>query len=150
MLALVGRLADGWLPSSFYVPPGHLPEMQARIDDAAATAGRDPAAVRRAYNIGGVITDGPTRGVLKGPIDQWIEELTRLALSHGVDTFVLWPEDPSPASCFASPRKSARRWWRPLPGRDGEQHRYGNAGRDCSAGDRNPTSDVQPVAVARP
>src|SRR5690242_1277553 len=45
MLALVGTAADGWLPSSSYLPPDRLAEAQARIDDAAAAAGRSPAAI---------------------------------------------------------------------------------------------------------
>ena len=44
MLQLVGQKADGWVPSSGYVPPPQLPERQRRIDDAAAAAGRDPRA----------------------------------------------------------------------------------------------------------
>ncbi|HYN19222.1 MAG TPA: LLM class flavin-dependent oxidoreductase, partial [Actinomycetes bacterium] len=47
MLALTGRLADGWVPSSSYLPPERLAAAQARIDDAAAAAGRDPADLRR-------------------------------------------------------------------------------------------------------
>ena len=39
MLNLTGRLADGWVPSSSYVPPTKLPEMQARIDEGAAARG---------------------------------------------------------------------------------------------------------------
>jgi hypothetical protein len=47
MLELIGRLADGWLPSSPYLPPERLPAAQQRIDDAAKAAGRDPSAIRR-------------------------------------------------------------------------------------------------------
>ena len=35
MLALTGRRADGWVPSSSYVPPDRLPDLQVRIDEAA-------------------------------------------------------------------------------------------------------------------
>src|SRR4051812_33861311 len=42
MLRLVGRLADGWLPSMGYAPPEQLGPMNARIDDAAVAAGRMP------------------------------------------------------------------------------------------------------------
>jgi alkanesulfonate monooxygenase SsuD/methylene tetrahydromethanopterin reductase-like flavin-dependent oxidoreductase (luciferase family) len=92
-LGLTGRLADGWLPSSSYAPPERLPEMQQRITDAALSAGRQPQAVRRLYNIMGLITDGPRQGFLTGPVDYWVDELTRLAVEVGMDTFIYWPAD---------------------------------------------------------
>jgi len=94
MLDLVGRVADGWLPSSSYAPPEDLPEKQERIDAAAMGVGRDPAAIRRLYNISGRITARRTDGFLKGPVEQWADELTGLVLECGVDTFILWPEEP--------------------------------------------------------
>ena len=95
MLNLTGRLADGWVPSSSYVPPDKLPDMQARIDDAAAEAGRDPAAVRRVYNVMGQIGRGPSAEPFKGPVEQWVDELTSLALDTGMDTFIVGlPEPP--------------------------------------------------------
>jgi alkanesulfonate monooxygenase SsuD/methylene tetrahydromethanopterin reductase-like flavin-dependent oxidoreductase (luciferase family) len=95
MLALVGRLADGWVPSSGYLPPDRLAAAQARIDDAAAAAGRDPAAIRRLYNVSGRIDPGG-RGFLDGPAGQWVEQLLPLVVETGMDTFVLWPTE-SPA-----------------------------------------------------
>jgi alkanesulfonate monooxygenase SsuD/methylene tetrahydromethanopterin reductase-like flavin-dependent oxidoreductase (luciferase family) len=74
-LALTGRLADGWLPSN--LPPPVLADGHARIDEAAAKAGRQPSEIRRLYNVGGQITEGA---------------LTELALEHGMDTFILWFE----------------------------------------------------------
>jgi alkanesulfonate monooxygenase SsuD/methylene tetrahydromethanopterin reductase-like flavin-dependent oxidoreductase (luciferase family) len=96
MLRLIGRLADGWVPSSPYVPPERLAAAQARIDDAAADAGRDPAAIRRLYNISGRIGPGGG-GFLDGPAAQWVEQLLPLVTETGMDTFVLWPSE-SPAS----------------------------------------------------
>ena len=96
MLALVGRLADGWVPSSSYLPPERLVAAQARIDDAAAAAGRDPAAIRRLYNISGRIGPGGG-GFLDGPPGQWVEQLLPLVVETGMDTFVVWPSE-SPAS----------------------------------------------------
>ena len=94
MQTLVGRLADGWVPSSSYLPPERLPAAQARIDAAAAAAGRDPAAIRRLYNISGRIGPGGG-GFLDGPPGQWVEQLLPLVVETGMDTFVLWPtEDP--------------------------------------------------------
>jgi alkanesulfonate monooxygenase SsuD/methylene tetrahydromethanopterin reductase-like flavin-dependent oxidoreductase (luciferase family) len=92
-LSLTGRLADGWLPSSSYAPPERLPELQERINDAALAAGRQPQAIRRLYNVMGLITDGPRRDFLTGPVDYWVDELTRLVVEVGMDTFIYWPAD---------------------------------------------------------
>lgn len=94
MLDLVGRVADGWLPSSPYAPPEKLAGLHARIDDGAAAAGRDPREIRRIYNVSGQITQGSTDGFLNGPVEQWVDELTELVLEAGMDTFVLWPAEP--------------------------------------------------------
>jgi alkanesulfonate monooxygenase SsuD/methylene tetrahydromethanopterin reductase-like flavin-dependent oxidoreductase (luciferase family) len=92
MLALIGRLADGWIPSYGYAPPERIPEMQRRIDGGAEQAGREPARIRRAYNLSGRIGEGGD-GPLDGPISRWVEELTRFALELGMDTFIYWPQD---------------------------------------------------------
>jgi alkanesulfonate monooxygenase SsuD/methylene tetrahydromethanopterin reductase-like flavin-dependent oxidoreductase (luciferase family) len=92
MLALTGRLADGWVPSSSYLPPERLAGAQARIDEAAAEAGRDPAAVRRLYNVSGRIGPGGG-GFLDGPAGQWVAQLLPLVVETGMDTFVLWPSE---------------------------------------------------------
>jgi alkanesulfonate monooxygenase SsuD/methylene tetrahydromethanopterin reductase-like flavin-dependent oxidoreductase (luciferase family) len=95
MLNLTGRLGDGWVPSSSYVPPSKLPEMQARIDEAAVGAGRAPTAIRRIYNVMGRIGDGASSGPFTGPAAQWVDELTQLAIQDGMDTFILGlPEPP--------------------------------------------------------
>jgi alkanesulfonate monooxygenase SsuD/methylene tetrahydromethanopterin reductase-like flavin-dependent oxidoreductase (luciferase family) len=93
MLNLIGRLADGWIPSLPYAPPDEIPAMQKRIDDAAREAGRDPDAIRRIYNVMGEITDGPVRGLLEGPVEHWIEELTRFVVELGFDTFTFWARE---------------------------------------------------------
>jgi alkanesulfonate monooxygenase SsuD/methylene tetrahydromethanopterin reductase-like flavin-dependent oxidoreductase (luciferase family) len=92
MLEVTGRVSDGWVPSSAYVPPERLPAAQARIDDAAEAAGRDPADVRRLYNISGRIGPGGG-GFLDGPAGQWVEQLLPLVTETGMDTFVLWPTE---------------------------------------------------------
>jgi len=92
-LGLLGRLADGWLPSSSYAPPERLPEMQQRITDAALAAGRQPQDIRRIYNVMGLITDGPLQGPFSGPVAYWVNELTRLVVEVGMDTFIYWPAD---------------------------------------------------------
>jgi alkanesulfonate monooxygenase SsuD/methylene tetrahydromethanopterin reductase-like flavin-dependent oxidoreductase (luciferase family) len=92
MLALTGRLADGWVPSLGTRPIAELAEMAARVDVAAAAAGRDPAEVRRVLNVAGTIEDGPVRERLHGPPEHWVETLAEL-IDRGFDTFVLWPDD---------------------------------------------------------
>jgi predicted benzoate:H+ symporter BenE len=68
-----------------------LADANAIIDAAAADAGRDPAAVRRLYNIGGTFT-GSGRGFLQGPPSVWIEQLAGLALTEGVSGFIVMTE----------------------------------------------------------
>ena len=92
-LALTGRLADGWVPSLSWATPELVPAMMRRIDEGAAAAGREPSEIRRVYNVGGTIADGPTDGLLKGPPRHWIETLTGFAVELGFDTFVFWPDE---------------------------------------------------------
>ena len=92
MLGLIGRLADGWVPSLGYISRDRIPEMQRRIDEGAARAGRGPAEIRRAVNVSGKIGD-PGDGPLEGPVQKWVDELARLVLELGFDTFVFWPAD---------------------------------------------------------
>ncbi|WP_327090521.1 LLM class flavin-dependent oxidoreductase [Nonomuraea sp. NBC_01738] len=91
-LELLGRRADGWLPSSTWATPGKLAVMNTRIDEAALEAGRRPSDIRRLYNVNGVISTGASQGFLNGPVDQWVEELTDLTVGYGVDGFLLWAE----------------------------------------------------------
>jgi alkanesulfonate monooxygenase SsuD/methylene tetrahydromethanopterin reductase-like flavin-dependent oxidoreductase (luciferase family) len=92
MLDLIGRLADGWVPSLGYSPPEKLPEMHKRIDAGAAEAGREPQDIRRAYNVSGMI--GPEGdGLLDGPVSKWVENLARFSLELGMDTFIYWPPE---------------------------------------------------------
>jgi hypothetical protein len=96
MLELIGRSAGGWvIPLNIYTPPAEIPRSHAIIDAAATAAGRNPAEIRRLYNVVGSI--GPRRGGhgLNGPVEFWIETLTGWATDLGLDTFVFWPEDAS-------------------------------------------------------
>lgn len=82
MLRLVGRVADGWLPSLGYVGGARgIAEGNAIIDEAAEAAGRDPRAVRRLLNVGAG--------------DASPAFLTELALEHGVSAFILASDDPA-------------------------------------------------------
>lgn len=93
MLALTGRSADGWLPSLGYLQPGDLAAGNAAIDAAAVAAGRSPQAVRRLLNISGTFA-AASHGPLHGPVDQWVEELTEMALADGTSAFILGSDDP--------------------------------------------------------
>ena len=92
-LALTGRLADGWVPSLSWATPEIVPAMMRRVDEGAVAAERDPSAIRRVYNVGGTIADGPASGLLQGPPEHWIETLTGFAEELGFDTFVFWPDE---------------------------------------------------------
>lgn len=81
MLGLVGRLADGWVPSVPYAPPEVIPGMRARIDRAAEQAGRDPNEIRRLYNVVGSIDNA----------EEWVEQLRAYA-ELGFDTIIFWPQ----------------------------------------------------------
>jgi len=92
MLALIGRLADGWIPSMGWATPERLPEMHKRIDEAASKAEREPGEIKRLYNISDRIGQAG-EGSLSGPASKWVEELTRFALDLGMDTFIYWPSE---------------------------------------------------------
>jgi alkanesulfonate monooxygenase SsuD/methylene tetrahydromethanopterin reductase-like flavin-dependent oxidoreductase (luciferase family) len=96
MLALTGRLADGWVPSLGYLPPLEAPAAHAAVDAAARGAGRDPADLRRIYNIAGLIGKGEARGLVGG-IDDWVSTLSSWATELGFDTFTFWPAEASTA-----------------------------------------------------
>lgn len=99
MLRLTGRLADGLLISRPYVPPERLPDFNARVDEGAAQAGRLPSAIRRGYNVMGLIELRPNGarfaglpdGNLYGTVKWWIDELVRYYRDYRQDTFLFWP-----------------------------------------------------------
>ncbi|MGI8540272.1 MAG: LLM class flavin-dependent oxidoreductase [Rubrobacteraceae bacterium] len=90
MLDLTGRLADGWVPSSGWATPDKLPDFHKRIDEGARKAGRNPASIRRVYNVSGRIgAEGD--GLLEGPVSKWVERLASFVVEYGMDTFIFWP-----------------------------------------------------------
>jgi alkanesulfonate monooxygenase SsuD/methylene tetrahydromethanopterin reductase-like flavin-dependent oxidoreductase (luciferase family) len=107
MLRLVGRKADGWLPSLGVLTRDELRAGNEQIDAAAEKAGRDPRAVRRLINVQGVIGEQspPPRSQLRvgylageplaGPAEWWAETIAGFA-AYGFDTVVFWPVDLSP------------------------------------------------------
>jgi alkanesulfonate monooxygenase SsuD/methylene tetrahydromethanopterin reductase-like flavin-dependent oxidoreductase (luciferase family) len=91
-LRLAGRIADGWVPSIGYTGIDGARKASKQIDDAAIEAGREPSDIRRIYNIGGLITDGPGgEGTIVGPVGTWVETLTEWAIDPGIDAFIFWP-----------------------------------------------------------
>jgi alkanesulfonate monooxygenase SsuD/methylene tetrahydromethanopterin reductase-like flavin-dependent oxidoreductase (luciferase family) len=107
MMRLVGRKADGWLPSLGVLTREQLRAGNELIDAAASDAGRDPSGIRRVLNVQGLIGQGPVpaRSELRvgylageplgGPPEWWAETITGFA-DDGFDTVVFWPVDPSP------------------------------------------------------
>ncbi|MET9069899.1 LLM class flavin-dependent oxidoreductase [Streptosporangium sandarakinum] len=100
-LAATGRVADGWIP-------GHAADWLSEryrtsrpvIDEAAASAGRDPGEIRTVFNFPGRITDRPLPATrdrdgrwIGGSVGQWVEELTGAVLEHGASGFVLFSTD---------------------------------------------------------
>jgi alkanesulfonate monooxygenase SsuD/methylene tetrahydromethanopterin reductase-like flavin-dependent oxidoreductase (luciferase family) len=86
MLRLIGRSADGWLPSLSYLQPGDLERADVVIDDAAQAAGRDPRDITRLLNV----TPGESA-----------DELARLALENGISVFIVASDQPDELRRFA-------------------------------------------------
>ncbi|TYB71410.1 LLM class flavin-dependent oxidoreductase [Nonomuraea sp. PA05] len=100
MLRLTGAKADGWLPSLPYMRSlDQLAEANAIIDDAAAGAGRAPAAVRRLLNLTGRFGP-PSDRLLSGPPEQWAEQLAVLTLEYGFSGFILMADDAATIRTF--------------------------------------------------
>jgi alkanesulfonate monooxygenase SsuD/methylene tetrahydromethanopterin reductase-like flavin-dependent oxidoreductase (luciferase family) len=95
-LAVTGRNADGWIP-------GHLADWRSTevarsrpiVDEAAASAGRNPADVGTIYQVTGSITRDPLPQTRDdegrwtgGGVTQWVEELTFAVDEHGAAAFI--------------------------------------------------------------
>jgi alkanesulfonate monooxygenase SsuD/methylene tetrahydromethanopterin reductase-like flavin-dependent oxidoreductase (luciferase family) len=74
MLSLVGRAADGWVPSLGQLQPDDLAEGNARIDAAANAAGRDPRSIRRILNASAAVPH---------------ELFVALTVKYGMDTYLI-------------------------------------------------------------
>jgi alkanesulfonate monooxygenase SsuD/methylene tetrahydromethanopterin reductase-like flavin-dependent oxidoreductase (luciferase family) len=100
MLRLIGRHADGWLPSSTRLPPAALAASHRVVDESAAAVGRDPAAIRRLYNVVGEFGRGS--GFLQGGPSAWAEQLAEVTLEHGVSGYLLATDHPDTIRRFAA------------------------------------------------
>jgi alkanesulfonate monooxygenase SsuD/methylene tetrahydromethanopterin reductase-like flavin-dependent oxidoreductase (luciferase family) len=78
MLRLTGALADGWIPSQSYLPPEQVPDAMQRVDEGAHAEDRDPAQIRRVYNL---IGDQPATP----------EQIADFATDLGFDSFMFSP-----------------------------------------------------------
>ena len=85
MLSIIGRLADGWVPSYGYLKEPELLEGNKRIDEAATAVGRDPRSIRRVLNAGQLEA----------------EILVSLVVDNGMDTFLV-TDDPDEMRIFMS------------------------------------------------
>ncbi|MDQ2944002.1 MAG: LLM class flavin-dependent oxidoreductase [Candidatus Dormibacteraeota bacterium] len=85
MLSLVGRRADGWVPSLGRVSPADLSMMNARIDESAHAAGRDPRSIRRILNAGSEVPE---------------ELFVSLTVEQGMDTYVIGDVGDDPAGAM--------------------------------------------------
>jgi alkanesulfonate monooxygenase SsuD/methylene tetrahydromethanopterin reductase-like flavin-dependent oxidoreductase (luciferase family) len=103
MLALTGRLADGWIPSFGRTGVEVLREGHRLIDEAAQKVGRDPPDILRLVNVGGAIAEevgetaprpGQSSGGIAGPPSFWHELLGGLR-EIGFGGFVFWPSEPT-------------------------------------------------------
>jgi alkanesulfonate monooxygenase SsuD/methylene tetrahydromethanopterin reductase-like flavin-dependent oxidoreductase (luciferase family) len=104
-LAVTGRLADGWIPghAADWLSPRYR-KSRPIIDDAAATAGRDPGDIATIYNLPGAITPAPLATTrdgdgrwIGGSVEQWVEELTGAVLEYDAFGFVYFAVDDTPA-----------------------------------------------------
>jgi alkanesulfonate monooxygenase SsuD/methylene tetrahydromethanopterin reductase-like flavin-dependent oxidoreductase (luciferase family) len=92
MLELVGRAADGWLPSMPFAPPERMRDLGSRVRRAAEAAGRDPDAITYAYNVGvhvGRRQQG--RPVVSGAADEVVSGLRALVHELHLDAVNIWP-----------------------------------------------------------
>ena len=92
MLALTGRKADGWMPSYGFLGLDRLKDAVARIDAGAHEVGRDPAWLRKIYNLNGLIGPAESAVPFQGTPRQWVDQLVSLVRDYGMNGFVYWPD----------------------------------------------------------
>ena len=89
--SLVATYADGWLPSYRFAPPPERKAIQERIVRLAEEAGRDPAEIEMAYNVGVRVDERAEQrgGTIAGEPGRVIEQLQAL-IDDGVTFLQLW------------------------------------------------------------
>jgi hypothetical protein len=79
-----------------------LADMVRRLDDAAATAGRQPSDLRRILNVSGRIGSARGEHAFDGPVAKWVDGLTALAETLAFDTFIFWGDGDDQLERFAA------------------------------------------------
>jgi alkanesulfonate monooxygenase SsuD/methylene tetrahydromethanopterin reductase-like flavin-dependent oxidoreductase (luciferase family) len=102
-LRLIGRSADGWVPSVGRMTADQIANASTIIDRAAAAAGRDPRAVRRVFNVAGPSAEVPAGEDPERIFERWTETLVRYVVDFGANALVFWPSttDPGEVERFA-------------------------------------------------
>jgi alkanesulfonate monooxygenase SsuD/methylene tetrahydromethanopterin reductase-like flavin-dependent oxidoreductase (luciferase family) len=88
MRKLIAQAADGWIPGMFSIDPDQIVIEVDHLDAELEAAGRPRAAVRRVYNMIAKKIQPTSDGFLVGPPDQWVDQITQIALDYGFDTFL--------------------------------------------------------------
>ncbi|MFI2364612.1 LLM class flavin-dependent oxidoreductase [Promicromonospora sp. NPDC019610] len=86
MQRIIGRKADGWLPSLPWLKPGDLARGNRTIDEAARQAGRAPERIVRLLNISA---------------RDRADKLAQLAIEDGTSVFIIASDDPDELRRFA-------------------------------------------------
>lgn len=87
LLRLIGRQADGWLPSQAYLKDGDLALGNSVIDRSALAAERDPREIVRLLNVHAAAG---------------VDELVELALTQGISAFIVASDSPSVIEDFGT------------------------------------------------
>jgi probable F420-dependent oxidoreductase len=91
-MRMIGRQADGWLPSLPFVAPERVLELRAIIRRSAQEAGRDPADLTYAYNIPVRIgAPGNPEHIVAGDARAVVARLEELVETLGLTAVNLWP-----------------------------------------------------------
>jgi hypothetical protein len=92
MLRLTGRLGDGWLSSlgPNYMSADDAPRMHAVVDEAARSAGRDPAEIERAVNV----------MALNGAPESWAHQIARIATELRFSTLLVRVPEENPVASY--------------------------------------------------
>ncbi len=94
MRSLIARAADGWIPNNDEgIELENLSRVSHHLDVELVAAGRVPADVRRMFPSARKKLQPHSERFLFGPPEQWIDELTALALELGFDTFIFGDRD---------------------------------------------------------
>jgi alkanesulfonate monooxygenase SsuD/methylene tetrahydromethanopterin reductase-like flavin-dependent oxidoreductase (luciferase family) len=88
MRRLAAQAANGWIPNGDGLEWDNLASASRHLDQELEGIGRPPHEVRRIINTIRKKLQAEPGGFLFGPVKQWVEEISALALELGFDTFV--------------------------------------------------------------